>query len=132
MIYLYRKAQKAKKEKAEREARQFAVEVQSNPGADGATATHPEHAAAAGPVEKSTPEEPTESELDPAEKKRLRNYRWKLIIGLCGPFTLQGLDTTIIASALPYIATDFSTSPRSVSTELALSYPVCYALALEA
>ena len=44
-----------------------------------------------------------------AEKKRRRSYRWKIIMGLCGPFALQALDTTIIASAFSYIATDFST-----------------------
>jgi hypothetical protein len=44
-----------------------------------------------------------------AEKKRRRKYRWKIVIGLFAPFALQGLDTTIIASAMPYIAADFST-----------------------
>jgi len=44
-----------------------------------------------------------------AEKKRRRSYRWKIMIGLFGPFALQALDTTVIASAFPYIATDFST-----------------------
>lgn len=42
-----------------------------------------------------------------AEKKRRRTYRWKIILGLFAPFCLQSLDTTIIASALPYIAEDF-------------------------
>jgi hypothetical protein len=53
-----------------------------------------------------------EADLSPeevAERKRRRSYRWKIIIGLFGPFTLQALDTTVIASAFPYIATDFST-----------------------
>ena len=44
-----------------------------------------------------------------AEKKKRRSYRWKIIIGLFGPFTLQALDNTVIASAFPFIATDFST-----------------------
>ncbi|KAJ5764867.1 hypothetical protein N7520_004426 [Penicillium odoratum] len=42
-----------------------------------------------------------------AERKKRRIYRWKVILGLFGPFCLQSLDTTIIASALPYIAEDF-------------------------
>lgn len=42
-----------------------------------------------------------------SEKKRWRRYRLKLIISLLAPFTLQALDTTIIASALPYIAASF-------------------------
>ncbi|KAK0729615.1 major facilitator superfamily domain-containing protein [Lasiosphaeris hirsuta] len=43
-----------------------------------------------------------------AEKKRMRNYRLKIVFGLMAPFTLQALDTTIIASALPFIAADFN------------------------
>lgn len=53
------------------------------------------------PKEEATPEER-------AEKKRRRTYRWKIILGLFAPFTLQALDTTIIASALKFIAEDFS------------------------
>lgn len=40
-------------------------------------------------------------------KKAARKYRWKIILGLLLPFTLQALDITIIASALPWIAVDF-------------------------
>ena len=40
-------------------------------------------------------------------KKRQRAYRYRIIFGLMMPFTLQALDTTIIASALPTIAADF-------------------------
>src|SRR5690242_16006178 len=49
-------------------------------------------------------------EEDPVEKKRRRKYRWKVLLGLMMPFALQALDTTIIASALPFIATDFGES----------------------
>jgi hypothetical protein len=42
----------------------------------------------------------------PLEKKR-RKYRLKLMFGILAPFTLVSLDTTIIASALPFIAQDF-------------------------
>src|SRR6202012_866969 len=45
---------------------------------------------------------------DPLEKKKRRKYRLKIILGLVAPFALQSLDTTIIASALPFIAKDFS------------------------
>lgn len=41
------------------------------------------------------------------EKRAARVYRWKVILGLVLPFALQALDTTIIASALPWIAVDF-------------------------
>ncbi|KAJ5768129.1 Major facilitator superfamily domain general substrate transporter [Penicillium manginii] len=56
---------------------------------------------AAGEKKELSPEEKT-------EKKRKRIYRFKIVLGLFGPFCLQSLDTTIIASALPYIATDFN------------------------
>jgi hypothetical protein len=52
-------------------------------------------------------EKKTISPEEAAEKKRRRTYRWKIILGLFAPFCLQSLDTTIIASALPYIAEDF-------------------------
>ncbi|KAF5605930.1 multidrug transporter [Fusarium pseudoanthophilum] len=42
-----------------------------------------------------------------SEKKAARIYRWKIILGLVAPFALQALDSTIIASALPWIASDF-------------------------
>jgi hypothetical protein len=42
------------------------------------------------------------------DKKAKRVYRRKLILGLFLPFMIQGLDTTIIAGALPFIASDFS------------------------
>ncbi|KAJ5498594.1 Major facilitator superfamily domain general substrate transporter [Penicillium expansum] len=43
-----------------------------------------------------------------AEKKRRNVYRWKIILGLFSPYCLQALDTTIVASALPFIAEDFN------------------------
>ncbi|EPE02409.1 mfs transporter [Ophiostoma piceae UAMH 11346] len=48
-----------------------------------------------------------DKQREKAEKKRRYIYRCKIIFGLMMPFTLQGLDTTIVASALPYIAADF-------------------------
>jgi hypothetical protein len=44
------------------------------------------------------------------EKRAARTYRWKLIAGLFLPFTVQALDTTIVAGALPFIASDFRMS----------------------
>ncbi|KAL6413801.1 putative multidrug transporter [Ilyonectria robusta] len=41
------------------------------------------------------------------EKKAARKYRWRLILCLAWPFALQSLDSTIIATALPWIAGDF-------------------------
>lgn len=53
-------------------------------------------------------EKPEATPEEKAEQRRKRAYRWKIVIGLFAPFTLQSLDTTIIASALPFIASDFS------------------------
>lgn len=44
------------------------------------------------------------------EKKATRRYRWRLIAGLFIPASVQALNTTMIAGALPFIASDFSTS----------------------
>ncbi|KAJ5170802.1 Major facilitator superfamily domain general substrate transporter [Penicillium coprophilum] len=49
----------------------------------------------------------TRSPEEVAEKRR-NVYRWKIILGLFSPYCLQALDTTIIASALPFIAEDFN------------------------
>ncbi|KAF7716991.1 MFS-type Multidrug transporter [Penicillium ucsense] len=56
----------------------------------------------------SPTDNPPISEEEKSEKKRRRTYRWKIIFGLFAPFCLEALDTTIIASALPYIAQDFN------------------------
>ncbi|KAI0381506.1 MFS general substrate transporter [Hypomontagnella monticulosa] len=42
-----------------------------------------------------------------AEKRAASKYRWKLVLCLLMPYSLQALDVTIIASALPWIAADF-------------------------
>jgi hypothetical protein len=54
--------------------------------------------------------EPKETPEERAEKQRRRKYRLKIILGLFLPFALQALDTTIIASALKFIADDFRQS----------------------
>ncbi|ORX35086.1 major facilitator superfamily domain-containing protein [Kockovaella imperatae] len=42
------------------------------------------------------------------ETRARRAYRWKIIGGLFFPYTIQALDTTIVAGALPFIASDFN------------------------
>jgi hypothetical protein len=42
------------------------------------------------------------------EKRDARKYRWKLIIGLLLPYLLASLDLTVVATALPFIASHFS------------------------
>jgi hypothetical protein len=41
------------------------------------------------------------------EQQNMKRYRWKLMAGLFFPFLVQSLDSTIIAGALPFIASDF-------------------------
>lgn len=41
------------------------------------------------------------------ERSAMNKYRLKLMAGLFLPFLVQSLDTTIIATALPFIASDF-------------------------
>jgi hypothetical protein len=52
--------------------------------------------------------EGTQQRVTEVDKKAARNYRWKIIIGLILPSVLEALDTTIIASSPPFIASDFS------------------------
>lgn len=42
------------------------------------------------------------------EKHDKRVYRWKLITGLLLPYFLASVDLTIVAAALPFIASHFS------------------------
>ncbi|KAJ5818930.1 Major facilitator superfamily domain general substrate transporter [Penicillium riverlandense] len=79
--------------------------------ADTAGVSIPAPVSTPGPEPHADPkQEKKKAELSPeelAEKKRRRVYRWKIIFGLFFPFALQALDTTIVASALPFIARDF-------------------------
>jgi len=54
-----------------------------------------------------------ECELCKSEKHRARIYRWKLIFGLLFPYMLSSLDLTVVATALPFIASHFSREPSS-------------------
>ena len=42
------------------------------------------------------------------EMKAARQYRWRLIAGIFIPASVQALNVTMIAGALPFIASDFS------------------------
>lgn len=53
------------------------------------------------------------------ENRAMRKYRWRLIAGLFLPCTVQAFNQTIIAAALPFIASDFRTEdPRLASERL--------------
>ena len=49
-------------------------------------------------------------ELCAAEKAAARKYRWKLLLLLMPGFTLSSLDLTIVATALPFVASHFGMS----------------------
>ncbi|KAF3766932.1 MFS general substrate transporter [Cryphonectria parasitica EP155] len=62
-----------------------------------------------GPADRGEPNVQKLTLEEKAEKRRRRNYRFKVVFGLALPFMLQALDTTIVAAALPTIAQEFST-----------------------
>jgi hypothetical protein len=68
------------------------------------------------PVEKPSSATAVEEVNSPCQickenRRARRRYTLKLNAGLFLPFSLQALDATIIASALPFIASDFSKCP---------------------
>ena len=50
------------------------------------------------------------------EERAIRVYRWRLIAGLFFPAVVEGLNTTMIAAAVPFIASDFGmfATPRTI------------------
>lgn len=106
MYLAYKKIKKHRAQKAAQAALQSTELDASNPNARVDTPSGPvDLVDPVDPVVAAQKDVPTPEEI--AEKKRRRIYRWKLIAGLFGPFALQALDTTIIASALSDIATEF-------------------------
>ena len=120
MFFAYKYARKKYKEREQRKA-ELAAEAALPPSAkpqplaqenvvDGqieGTAPAEDNAAAVGKEPTPPAAKDTGTPPDPKEKKKMTSYRLKIIFGLAAPFALQALDTTIIASALPFIATDF-------------------------
>ena len=74
--------------------------------ADSKTALTPPHEEGQPPGEKI-------EKLSPQEKKELWKRRWMLIAGLFFPYFLNAIDTTVIAIALPFIASDFCDTPST-------------------
>ena len=63
------------------------------------------------PSDKETSRRDPQLQEQPRDKqaqKEARLYRWRLIGGLFLPATVQALNTTLIAGALPFIASDFN------------------------
>ena len=81
------------------------------------TATEGEQLPTKQPTQQSIP---ATQEAEDAEKRRRRSYRWKVVFGLLLPSFLVAVDTTIVAPALPTIASAFSMFNQDiVSTWLA-------------
>ncbi|KAB8262034.1 major facilitator superfamily domain-containing protein [Aspergillus pseudonomiae] len=59
-------------------------------------------------VPQNLPKSDEKCQVCKKQKHDARVYRWKLIAGLCLPFILATLDLTIVATALPSIASHFN------------------------
>lgn len=109
----------ARRKYRERQAKQQTTQLPSQEGNHGslsrpsAAPAKPNNARRPDGVEVTASSIPPKTGLKPEEKAeshRRRSYRWKIVLGLFAPFTLQALDTTIVAAALPTIAEKFGTS----------------------
>ncbi|KAF2103675.1 MFS general substrate transporter [Rhizodiscina lignyota] len=114
--YAKKKSRERKEAKAAEAAKSPSTDAQPHGQQDAVVSDEIEAAApskvhAAGTNDEKTkqpsPGDHEMSEEDRIQKKKRRNYRLKIIFGLAAPFALQALDTTIVASALPFIAKDF-------------------------
>lgn len=66
------------------------------------------HHADAGLETPTGPESTEESRRHNAEARRMRAYRWRMILGLILPNFLAAIDLTIVAPAIPTISSHFS------------------------
>jgi hypothetical protein len=115
MFFAYKYARKKYKERSRRKEELAALSppakpqllAQENVVGDERLAPTEDNAAALGKEPTPPTAKDTGTPPDPNEKKQMTSYRLKVIFGLAAPFALQALDTTIIASALPFIAADF-------------------------
>jgi len=81
---------------------------QDGPAEDGVPRDSDEDA----PQPHEAQDQPTDRELERAEARRRRIYRWKIICGLTPCQVLAALDATIVSTALVKISLHFSTSKR--------------------
>lgn len=101
----------AEKKQACPHSRPFQVELRSRESVENArtsqgTASITEEDR--GLVPRDLPKSDEKCQVCKKQKHDTRVYRWKLIAGLCLPFILATLDLTIVATALPSIASHFS------------------------
>lgn len=99
-FYLYKKIKASRAEKAAQEIP--LGNTQPNPFDD---FPHPDGALASDDSQRALHEKPSpEAQV---EKRRVRIYRWKLIGSLFLPYLLASIDLTIVATAVPFIASHF-------------------------
>ncbi|KAK5662525.1 hypothetical protein OQA88_8437 [Cercophora sp. LCS_1] len=120
MLYTYRLARRKLQERQEKKSRAPQPTRDEQPLTTASLETQPQPPTNDAndpdtPTPSSTTREdkPPETPEEKAEKRRRRIYRAKIVLGLFAPFTLSALDTTIVASALPFIAADFGQIPPS-------------------
>ena len=99
--YLYKKIRDKKRSSGE------AYLLDQHPKHNAASAGITPAAAVTSELQQQREETPEETQQEEQAKKTARKYRWRLIGGLFLPATVQALNTTLIAGALPFIASDF-------------------------
>ena len=92
-IYLYRKYRQRQQRQKLQDSPETTSEKDKKP-----RCPHQEH---------SSPDALPKCEICTAEKSAARKYRWKLLLLLLPGFFLSSLDMTIVATALPFIASYF-------------------------
>ncbi|PGH19189.1 hypothetical protein AJ80_04160 [Polytolypa hystricis UAMH7299] len=109
--------QEQRKEEKKRKPCRHQLQAQKSPAAEHQPAPRPLSADDVELLPLGSPEHPPPSEqlLGKAhcpkckkEKHDARVYRWKLIVGLLLPYFLASVDVTIVATALPFIASHFN------------------------
>lgn len=108
-FYLYKKIKASRAEKAAQEIP--LGNTQSNSFED---ASHQQDSALASDDSQRALQEKKPSPEAEAEKRRMRIYRWKLIGSLFLPYLLASIDLTIVATAVPFIASHFGMSSSLV------------------
>lgn len=112
ILYKYLKKKHNQRKENENAARQKSEDfVELTPFPDRQSDSHDMSEATIPRVQTEEPSIHADTPPDDGNKDKIRTariYRYKIIAGLFLPFLVQSLDTTIIAGALPFIASDFS------------------------
>jgi predicted MFS family arabinose efflux permease len=101
IIYTYRKIRAYRARKAAEAKEQEQAQAGPIAGVDSPAAIHDTSFSTKAPKAKPCPQ-------CTQEKSRVRKYRWKLLLCLTPAFFVASLDLTIVATALPQIASHFN------------------------